>query len=654
MHAQQDTTATKLKEVEVTSSRNTYMNKTTLNTTELSQLEMKEKGAFNISDGLAKTPGINQMSTGVAISKPVIRGLYGNRIQTVLAGLRFDNQQWQDEHGLGLSDMGIDRVEVIKGPASLLYGSEAVGGVLNVIEEAPAPDGKIIGDINSEYISNTFGTFNNIGIKGNKNNRNFRVRLGYEADADYSDGNNNRVVNSRFDGYYAKATYGFRRKNWTNTTNYNFSKNDFGFIMADNMFSFPDDSRTSRTISGPHHTVYLHILSSENVIRLKNSVLKLNLGAQYNNRKEDEGGGEISLDMVLSSVLYNLQWVKPIGNKTELIISNQSILQNNKNYGKRKIVPNANMNETGLSVFINHKIRLLTIEAGIGGNYRSIQALKTPKFNDAGKPIQPFTNESPSLNGMLGLSLDPGEHLTVKLCSSTGFRSANLAELSSYGLHEGTYQYEIGDPNLKAEQNFNTELSFGIDYAQVKFSAAGFSNYFHDYIYLTPTDENISGIPIFRYLQGDANLYGGEAGINIQPVALKGTSFKFGYATVKGLLHDGSHLPFIPADKISGEIRFEKKTEKWVRSYFIFSGVDYWMPQNEPAPYETKTSDYGLWNAGFGMNIRLKNQDMTLSITGNNLLNKSYYDHLSRFKAYGLENIGRNILINLHIPISLN
>ena len=118
---------------------------------------MRASGAFNLSDALAKLPGVNQLTTGVGISKPVIRGLYGNRVLAIISGLRFDNQQWQDEHGLGLTDMGVDRVEIIKGPASVLYGSDAMGGVLNVIEEKPAAVGAIARDLNAQLFSTTYG-----------------------------------------------------------------------------------------------------------------------------------------------------------------------------------------------------------------------------------------------------------------------------------------------------------------------------------------------------------------------------------------------------------------------------------------------------------------------------------------------------------------
>src|SRR5437870_5519050 len=135
--AQTDTTKNdtryELQEVVVTGFQPNNPKYTSINIEPYSLQQINEKAPFNLSDALAKLPGISQITTGNSISKPVIRGLYGNRILVLLSGLRFDNQQFQDEHGLGLSQIGIDRVEVIRGPASLLYGTEAIGGVINVI-----------------------------------------------------------------------------------------------------------------------------------------------------------------------------------------------------------------------------------------------------------------------------------------------------------------------------------------------------------------------------------------------------------------------------------------------------------------------------------------------------------------------------------------
>src|SRR5204863_294279 len=146
--AQEKDTIPVLKEVVISGIRSSTANETSMNIQSLSAQKIRQSGALNISDALSKLPGISQLNTGPAISKPVIRGLSGNRVLAVLSGLKFDNQQWQDEHGLGLTDVGIDRIEVIKGPASLLYGSEAIGGILNIIEELPNPPGEKTADMN--------------------------------------------------------------------------------------------------------------------------------------------------------------------------------------------------------------------------------------------------------------------------------------------------------------------------------------------------------------------------------------------------------------------------------------------------------------------------------------------------------------------------
>jgi len=643
----------KLKEVEITANSNTYSNKTTMNVSEISAYKIKESGSFNISDALATIPGVNQLNTGVAISKPVIRGLYGNRVQTVFSGLRFDNQQWQDEHGLGISDIGIDKIELIKGPASLLYGSEAIGGVVNIIEENLPEENKTIGDVNTKFISNTGGNATDIGLKGNKINKNWRIRLGYESDGDYSDAKNVRILNSRFDGYYLKTSFGFKKAKWICQNNYNGSLNNFGFIMADNYNSKKVDGRYSRTMDGPHHTVFLNIVSSQNIFALKNSIVKLNFGAQSNIRMEDEGGAEISLNMHLTSLIYNLQWIKMLGRKTEIIISNQGLLQNNTNYGKRIIVPDANITETGLSFFINHKINRLIIEAGIGGNYKTIRTFETGNQNTPDKEITPFKKELPALNEMLGLIFNITEQLNIKLCSSTGYRSGNLAELASNGLHEGIYQYEIGNPNLKAEENYNSEISMNYLSEQIQFTINIFDNRFKNYIYLAPTNENFFGIQVFRYYQKNAQLYGGEAVLTLKPNFIRKLEYNTFFSSVTGILSDNTYLPYIPANKLHNEIKYSFKLKKNIHNIYLLAAHDYIFKQIHPSTNETKTADYNLFSAGLGLKIKMKNQDISINLICNNLLNEYYYDHLSRFKNYGFHNIGRNIVLNIKIPFTI-
>ena len=396
-----------LEEIIVTSYRAESLAETSLNITSLKIDSLTRYGNFNLTDLMARTPGVNMLSTGVAIAKPVIRGLYGNRVLMLISGLKFDNQQWQEEHGLGLSDVGLSKVELIKGPMSVLYGTEAMGGIINLIEEDKAKAGTKERDYSMKLNSNTAGGQLQYGYKVNYGQKWFRLRFGIENNADYSDGNNNRVLNSRFDGYQAKMTYGFTKKRWTSTNNYMGTFNRYGFIFND-VYSFIDaDARYSRRLNiNPCHLVLLNILSSENKFQLKDSSkLYLNFGVQSNERMENEGGGAISLNMHLLTIQYLLKWEKTLNENNKLILSNLGSFENNTNYGSRKIVPDANLQESNISAYLETNYReKIIFENGIGIGEKVIQTLLTPTVNTPQKDIHPFTKISPYYNLYTGMT----------------------------------------------------------------------------------------------------------------------------------------------------------------------------------------------------------------------------------------------------------
>jgi iron complex outermembrane receptor protein len=167
--------------------------------------------------------------------------------------------------------------------------------------------------------------YSEIGFKGASETKSWRLRAGINSNADYSDGDNKRILNSRFGGYYLKGSYGFHKNNWHSYNNFNSSLDNFGFITIDNQSAKKPDGRLSRSMDGPHHTVFLNTFSSQNTISLRSSTIKFNTGLQSNLRLENEGGNNISLEMLLSTFLYNIQWIKPLNNTTELIVGNQFI-----------------------------------------------------------------------------------------------------------------------------------------------------------------------------------------------------------------------------------------------------------------------------------------------------------------------------------------
>ena len=642
-----DSTAVKaLHEVTITGVHEAPSRENVLPVSVLHRDQMLRAGAETLCNALTQIPGVSRLSTGSGIAKPVIRGLYGNRVLVLLGSLKFDNQQWQDEHGLGLPAFGVGRVEVIKGPASVLYGSEAVGGVVNIIEERPDPGLHCQGDAGLQYFSNTGGLSADAGLAGNTARGWWRVRAGVENHADYSDGSGTRVLNSRFNGYHLYAT--LARQNARRQSVFSVQSNwsNFGFILEDLSSFFEPDRRWSRSLSGPHHSVLLHVFSVQNTFFRPDATLKFNAGLQSNLRLEDEGGGAISLNMHLVSLPYNLQWIKPLNSHNELIVSNIGALENNTNYGARIIVPDANLLEEGLSVFWRHKSGAFLLETGAGLADKFIETFATRNLNTPGKEIQPFRRNRAAANGLLGVVWNPSDRWNLKVHAATGFRAPNLAELSSNGLHEGIFRYEIGDPNLHNEQNLNLETEFNFTGRFVSAGAAAFLNQFFRYIYLAPTGEDYFGFPVFRYRQDDARLYGGEA-----YAALHANGWRWGHslALVRGLRRDGTNLPFIPAVKYANRLEWSGAFGKrWPKAWGYVEGEQNFR-QFRPSEYETATPGYFLLHAGFGGVYDAGKYQLTVGLVGRNLLDKRYFDHLSRFKAYGIYNPGRDVSLSVRI-----
>mgnify|MGYP000858164026 CR=1 FL=1 len=636
-----------LQEVLITGIRDAAIRETAINLSALRREQIERTGAATLCDALAAMPGVSMLHTGPGIAKPVVRGLYGNRVLVLLSSLKFDNQQWQDEHGLGLSTVGIDRVELIKGPASVLYGSEAVGGVINIIEERPEPDLPHQGDVNLRLYSNTQGINGDAGLLGNTRTGWWRVRAGADSHTDYSDGKGDRVLNSRFGGFYLKGTLAFRNTRRQMVVNYSGSLSRFGFIVDDLVDFFDADARRSRSFAGPHHSVALNVLSVENTYWKQRGLIKVNAGLQSNLRREDEGGGAVSLNMHLLSLPYNAQWIRPINKYDELIVSITGSLEQNTNYGARIIVPDANMAEQGLSLFYRHRRGSIVLEGGLGAQDKFIQTLETRLLNTPDKELRPFKRNRASLNGLLGLAWNPSAQWSFKWNAATGFRAPNLAELSSNGLHEGIFHYEIGDPNLRNEQNLNAEMGLLHESRLITVNIAMWVNQFRNYVYLAPTGKDTLGFPLYRYRQDDARLYGAEIETTWHLSAWHWTN---AYTFVRGTRHDDAPLPFVQAPKWVSRLRWEHSGGKtWQKPWCTVAG-EYIFAQNRPAEYETATPPYFLLQAGLGAELHYGNNTIVLSLTGRNLLDRRYADHLSRLKAFNIYDMGRTVELSVRVP----
>lgn len=611
-----------------------------------SVVEFKNKGAITLADGITNIAGVESVSTGIGIGKPVIRGLSSNRVLVYTQGIRLENQQFGDEHGLGIGDAGIESVEVIKGPASLLYGSDALGGVLYLNPERFAVANTTSGDVNLNYFTNTLGFNANAGFKTSSDKFKFLIRGGVTSHADYKTGDDERVTNSRYTEYHLKTGLGYQTSNFKTALRYNYTDSDLGIAEEIGV------QNTERTPLEPYQEITSHIISSKNTLFFEKSSIEATLGYIFNNRKEFEEGEEgPALEMDLATFNYNLQYNLPKFKNLETIVGIQGMRQTNENSGEEILIPDAITNDIGvLATSHLHLGNTSDVQFGIRYDHRSIIGEENGIPTEEGF-IDALDRTFNSFNVALGYKINITENITGRINTATGFRAPNLAELTSNGVHEGTNRFEIGNPNLDNEQNFQIDLALEYQNEHVEFFINGFHNGIDNFIFIEPNGGFVDGDAVFLYSQQNARLYGGEIGIHIHPHPIHWLHIESSFATVTGKQDDDEFLPLIPANNITNTLRFEFENTSWLTNAYSFITLQSYFDTDNISDFETPTDGYNLLNLGLGGNVSLGKQKLTVRVSGNNILNTNYVSHLSRLKSDGIANIGRNISVGVSVPL---
>ncbi len=623
--------------------------------------ELNRSGTLNLAEGITQIPGVESITTGAGIGKPVIRGLSSNRVLVYTQGVRLENQQYGDEHGLGLSASGVESVEVIKGPASLLYGSDALGGVLYLTPERYAAEDSTVVDAGVAYHTNTLGVEANAGFKTSGEKFRYLLRGNYAAHSDYEAGNGLRVTNSRFNEIDVKTGIGYQVSQYRGDLRYNYNNSEIGIPEE------IGEQSTSKKLLLPYQQVDNHILSFDNRFFLSNSSIDLKLGYLFNNRKEFEDhhheeeeeeteeehmeeGESPALEMHLETFNYDLKYNTPEWGNFETIFGVQGMFQTNENFGEEVLIPDASVRDIGVLATTHYHVDNFDLQAGVRFDTRNIETYEMGSPGEEGY-FSPINRTFNSYNGALGIKFNVTNPLIVRINAASGFRAPNLAELTANGSHEGTNRFEVGNPNLTNEQNFQTDIALEYRNEHFEFFINGFYNKINDYIFLNPTNEIIDGDPVFIYLQEDANLYGGEAGIHIHPHPLDWLHLESSIEIVKGQKENGENLPLIPATSVTNTLRFEFDKVIGFNDSYAFLTSKSTFRQNQISVFETETPGYTLVNAGVGGDFDFNGTILGLRLSGNNLFDKTYISHLSRLKPDGIPNRGRNISISLRASL---
>lgn len=661
------------KEVVITgtgSSSDKRKNSTSIST--VSKADLLYQPSTNLIDAISRVPGVSQITTGAGISKPVIRGLSSNRVVTVNNGVKQQGQQWGDEHGIEIDQYSADHVEILKGPASLMYGSDALGGVINILDGLPAPEGTLRGEFLTNYASNNGLTGSSLMLQGNENGLVYKVRGSYKNAYSYKTPTE-YVPNSGFNETNFEGQIGLNKK-WgyahldassfrTNLGFYEPTRNDAGQLVDEDGNTFSDSQNKDRSLAYPQQDVRHYKIALNSNILIGEGNLKATLGYQHNLRRELETAGEgPALFLNSHTYSYDLKYsFKEVNGWAPILGVSGEYIHSLNTTGEEQLIPDYDTQAFGAFAYVKKTWDNDTFNAGARFDYRKM----TGEAFSGDSEFNAFSNKFSHVTGALGYTHEFSDALSFKANAGSAFRAPNVAELASNGVHEGVFRYEVGNPNLKPEQSYQFDASFDYQNQYVAASLGAFANYINNYIYYSTAGETLliddRDYPVYNFVQDKAFLRGIEASLTLHPVSWIHFENSFSYTRATNRTTKES-LPFIPAAALRNELRFEPKIAGTQGSYFSI-GLDNFWKQSRIDSFEQASAGYTLVNAAVGTTLKLsKNQNITVYVAGKNLLDKAYYDHLSRFKpgrlsdedpTLGIYNMGRNITFGVNIPFTL-
>jgi iron complex outermembrane receptor protein len=643
----------------------------------------------NIIDAITRLPGVTQLTTGPNVSKPFIRGLGYNRILTLYDGVRQEGQQWGDEHGIEVDQYGVDRAEVIKGPASLTFGSDALAGVVNLIPTPPAAEGKIQGDILAEFQSNN-GLFGGSAmLEGTKNGFEWMGRLSHKQASNYSDNVDGRVYNTAFNENDATISLGLHRA---------FGYAHLNISMYDNLQEIPDGSRDSATrqftkqitdsdayrpvvtdqelhsyaITTLHQHVQLFHAYSTNNFALGTGRLTVNLGFERSVRREyshPQQPDVPGLYLQLNSYVYDVKYYFPSFDGWDITTGlNGMYQQNTATNGTEFIIPSFNQFDIGPFAMVKKTFGKLDLAGGLRLDSRSFtnqQMYTVSNGIDYDTPVYgsdtvgtyqafPYYHKIfTGYSGSLGITYSFSNRWSAKANIARGYRAPNISEISANGVHPGTGIYQVGNPDFNPEFNVQEDLglNFNTKIAVINFSI--FYNSITDYIFnekilnVYGADSTREGNDVYQYRQGRAALYGGELSFDIHPIEYlhfeNTLSLVYGNLLAspgKPITDSTRYLPDIPPLHGISELQYDFTNKNlhlvngFVKVAAAFSG-----PQNRvylADNTETPTPGYTLIDAGVGAGFTNRKNKLlfNLYVFANNIFDVVYQDHLSRLKYF--------------------
>ncbi len=656
---------------------------------------LRATASTNIIDAIAHQPGVSQLTTGGSISKPIIRGLGYNRVVVMSEGVRQEGQQWGDEHGVEVDGNSVGSVEILKGPASLMYGSDAMAGVVILHAQPTLAEGEMKANVSTEYQTNN-GLFGyHLSVAGNQKGFVWDARWSQKLAHAYKNKYDGYVPGSQFREQAGRLMLGMN-KSWGHSrltgSVYHLTP---GIVEGERdpetgeLECATEDVKTYGKAL-PFQQVKHYKLVWDNSLNLSSGYLKAIIGYQQNRRQEfEESMDEYELFFKLHTLTYDLRYITNEWNGWKLSTGIGGMYQKSGNEGEEYLIPDYRLFDFGLYATATKTLgERWTLSGGLRYDHRRLHGDEL--IEDGDLRFTDFSRHFNGLTGSIGAVCNLNDHFNLRLNLARGFRTPNMSELASNGVHEGSIRYEIGDQQLKAEYSLQADLGLDFTSHYVSAQLALFANRIDNYIFTHRIAEEMEeGYLTYAYTQGDARLLGFEAGVDIHPVHSVHFSNTFSYVDAQ-LLHqsaDTKYLPFTPAPHWSSELKWElfhhthstvsphamheyrhahPKSGVALNNLYIAASLDSYLKQTHiyrADDTESETPGYALLNLSAGTDIQFNGKKLAeLYVTADNLLNKAYQNHLSRLKytdenvvtgRRGIYNMGRNITFKVVVPITL-
>ncbi|MBX3100898.1 MAG: TonB-dependent receptor [Bacteroidetes bacterium] len=637
---------------------------------------------------LGAAPGFAYMSTGTGIAKPVIRGLAFNRVAVVQYGLRQEGQQWGQDHGVEIDPYDAQQVQILRGPATLVYGPEAIGGVVELLPGPEVPDHHLRTALEMGYQSVNRNRIVSGEVAAHRGRWVGRLRLSDQNYGDYylpaASFTYNRFVLPLVDGQlkntagrerHAAGMLGYHGK-WGHThvhiSSYDQEAGLFmGAVGMPTAYALRDDGNDRDVQLPAQHTRHYKVVSNTSLL-LGRQWLDVDLGYQYNHRQElslahahgrPAAGGSLAHELRLATLSGNIRlhhrWLKGSSG----VVGFSGMQQQNRRDGFEFLL--APFQSWQIGVFAYQQWALCQDKLYLNGGARldagQLQVQSFRSYFIVNNRIDSTTQYVPALyksfqnlSGSGGLSWFLRPWLNLKANVGTYFRFPQAYELTANGIHHGTFRHEQGDPALEVERGVQADLAVVVQRKMWAVSLTPFYNYFANYIYLAAMPE-FSRLPdgdqVYRFRQSPAYIGGGELTADWHPgkhLHLGGAYMYLHGQNVRQYLP----LPFMPPNRLQLEAELHGDTPfRWLKDLFFrlqWQKVD---AQHRTDRNERATPGYTLLNLGMGCRVQVHGQALEWTFLLNNALDERYFHHLSRYRFLNLPEPGRNIVLQLRMPL---